>query len=140
MELWWILQELVTDRSSTHASLNLLIIDSSLNMTGLWIELRNGNKSTYLDIPYQILCKAEDLNRLQILGKGTCLNSNRTAQQLQMSALKCLETISGIIMQWFWIDCHESLQQDSSTWIAMFEIHVKTHIDFFSNLLLKIIM
>ena len=33
-----------------------------------------------------------------VLGKGVCSDSNRIAQQIQMAACKCLETMSGMIL------------------------------------------
>ena len=53
---------------------------------------------TKQQVPNLILCKAADLSRQPVWGKGVCSDSNQTAQQLQMAARKSFETMSGVIL------------------------------------------
>ena len=48
-----------------------------------------------------ILCKTSGLKQLYVWETGVCSDSNQTAQQLQMEVCKSLETISGMILNWF---------------------------------------
>ena len=48
--------------------------------------------------PNRILCKAADLNRQPVQGKGVCSDSNRIAQRLQMAQRESLEKMSAVIL------------------------------------------
>ena len=82
--------------------------------------------------------------------KGICLDSNQTAQLLQIAMSKSLETMSGLILNWLQEFATKVYSQICSKWNAMFESHIETCIDwmsfnfqfedFFSSLLLKIII
>ena len=49
-------------------------------------------------IPNWNLCKVADQNRLSVLEKGACSDSNLAAQSLQMAMYKSLEMIFGMIL------------------------------------------
>ena len=72
------------------ASLNLYIIH--------WYLSEKTDIGTKPHVPNRILCKAADLSRQPVRGKGVYSDSNRTAQRLQMAARKSLETMSGMIL------------------------------------------
>ena len=66
-------------------------------------------------VPKQILCKASDLNLCPVCKNGVCSDLNGTSQQLQMEALKSLETMSDMIPNqlqpklkpiWLQMKCH----------------------------------
>ena len=64
------------------ASLNLYIIH--------WYLSEKTDIGTKPHVPNRILCKAADLSRQPVRGKGVYSDSNRTAQRLQMAARKMI--------------------------------------------------
>ena len=104
-----------------------------LSGIGLWVNIWHRNKTNVLN---WILCKAAGLNHWQC-PVCVCSNSNGTAQLLQMAAHKCLETMSGMIL-------NQLQPKFAAKWHLMFESIVVTSVDkqasifdlkiFFSNL------
>ena len=129
MKFRWSSRELVTNRNRAHHPLNLSIIRWSLT--------RNRAEE------HQILCEAANLNRRPVGEKGVCSAFNQTAQRLQISVRKNLETMSGMNLN----RLQTKLQPNRPQMNAMVLIHLETCIDwtnfdfrfefFFSNLLLK---
>ena len=82
-----------------HPSLRSIL----LSVIGLWVKIWHRNKTACSESnPVQ----SSRSKSTTCPGKGICSDLNQTAQQLQIVALKSLETMSGI----FWIDHNQSLQ------------------------------